>query len=39
MIQYFVAGVKLTDDPITNVGTKMVKNIPVKSLIPQIKKQ
>lgn len=27
---YFVAGVKLTNDPITNVGTKMVKNIPVK---------
>ncbi|MGG7177988.1 lysophospholipid acyltransferase family protein [Clostridium paraputrificum] len=27
---YFVAGVKLTDDPITNAGTKMVKNIPVK---------
>lgn len=27
---YFVAGVKLTDDPITNAGTKMVKNIPVR---------
>ena len=27
---YFIAGVKLTDDPITNAGTKMVKNIPVK---------
>lgn len=27
---YFVAGVKLSNDPITNAGTKMVKNIPVK---------
>ncbi|MGL5150483.1 MAG: lysophospholipid acyltransferase family protein [Clostridium sp.] len=26
----FVAGVKLTDDPVTNIGTKMVKNIPIK---------
>ncbi|MGL4774296.1 MAG: lysophospholipid acyltransferase family protein [Clostridium sp.] len=26
----FVAGVKLTDDPITNIGTKIVKNIPIK---------
>ena len=27
---YFVAGVKLTDDPITNLGTKMVKHIAIK---------
>ena len=27
---YFIAGVKLTNDPITNAGTKMVKNIAVK---------
>ncbi|MDU1855057.1 MAG: lysophospholipid acyltransferase family protein, partial [Clostridium baratii] len=27
---YFVAGVKLSNDPITNIGIKMVKNIPIK---------
>lgn len=27
---YFIAGVKLSDDPITNLGTKIVKNIPIK---------
>lgn len=27
---YFVAGVKLSDDPITNLGTKIVKHIPVR---------
>lgn len=27
---YFVAGVKLSDDPITNLGTKMVKHIAIK---------
>lgn len=27
---YFVAGVKLSDDPITSLGTKMVKNIAIK---------
>lgn len=27
---YFVAGVKLSDDPITQLGTKIVKNIPIK---------
>jgi len=27
---YFVAGVKLSDDPITQLGTKVVKNIPIK---------
>ncbi|WP_143318322.1 lysophospholipid acyltransferase family protein [Clostridium sp. HBUAS56017] len=27
---FFVAGVKLSDDPITNIGTKIVKNIAVK---------
>lgn len=27
---FFVAGAKLSDDPITNLGTKIVKNIPVK---------
>ncbi|AWK49858.1 1-acyl-sn-glycerol-3-phosphate acyltransferase [Clostridium beijerinckii] len=27
---YFVAGVKLTDDPITKLGTQIVKNIPIK---------
>ena len=27
---YFVAGVKLSGDPITNIGIKMVKNIPIK---------
>lgn len=26
---YFIAGKKLSDDPITNIGTKMVKNIPI----------
>lgn len=27
---YFVAGVKLSDDPITKLGTQIVKNIPIK---------
>lgn len=27
---YFIAGVKLSDDPVTKIGTAMVKNIPVK---------
>ena len=27
---YFVTGVKLSDDPITQLGTKIVKNIPIK---------
>lgn len=27
---YFVAGIKLSDDPITNLGTKMVKHIAIK---------
>ena len=27
---YFIAGVKLSDDPITQLGTKIVKNIPIK---------
>ena len=27
---YFIAGVKLSDDPITKLGTKIVKNIPIK---------
>lgn len=27
---YFIAGVKLSDDPITQLGTKVVKNIPIK---------
>ncbi|MGL4569526.1 MAG: lysophospholipid acyltransferase family protein [Clostridium sp.] len=27
---YFVAGVKLSADPITNIGMKMVKNIPIR---------
>lgn len=27
---YFVAGVKLSDNPITSLGTKVVKNIPIK---------
>ncbi|AGX45013.1 lysophospholipid acyltransferase family protein [Clostridium saccharobutylicum] len=27
---YFIAGVKLSDDPITSLGTKIVKNIPIK---------
>lgn len=27
---YFVAGVKLSDDPVTNIGMKMVKNIPIR---------
>ena len=27
---YFIAGVKLSDDPITQIGTKVVKNIPIK---------
>lgn len=27
---YFVAGIKLSDDPITQLGTKIVKNIPIK---------
>ena len=27
---YFIAGVKLSDDPITNLGTQIVKNIPIK---------
>ena len=27
---YFIAGVKLSDDPVTNIGTKIVKNIPIK---------
>ncbi|HEX9027010.1 MAG TPA: lysophospholipid acyltransferase family protein [Clostridium sp.] len=27
---YFIAGVKLTDDPITKLGTQIVKNIPIK---------
>jgi 1-acyl-sn-glycerol-3-phosphate acyltransferase len=27
---YFVAGVKLSDDPITQLGVKIVKNIPIK---------
>ncbi len=27
---YFIAGVKLTDDPITELGTKIVKNISIK---------
>lgn len=26
----FVAGVKLSDDPVTNLGTRIVKNIPIK---------
>ena len=26
----FVAGVKLSNDPVTNLGTKIVKNIPIK---------
>ena len=27
---YFIAGIKLTNDPITNIGTKIVKNIAIK---------
>ena len=27
---YFIAGVKLSNDPITNIGTKIVKNISIK---------
>lgn len=27
---YFMAGVKLSDDPITRLGTQIVKNIPIK---------
>jgi len=27
---YFIAGVKLSDDPITKLGTQIVKNIPIK---------
>ena len=27
---YFIAGVKLSNDPITNIGTKIVKNIAIK---------
>lgn len=27
---YFVMGIKLTDDPVTQLGTKIVKNIPIK---------
>lgn len=27
---YFIAGVKLSNDPITNLGTKLVKNIAIK---------
>lgn len=27
---YFIAGKKLSDDPITNIGMEMVKNIPIK---------
>jgi 1-acyl-sn-glycerol-3-phosphate acyltransferase len=27
---FFIAGAKLSDDPITNLGTKIVKNIQVK---------
>jgi 1-acyl-sn-glycerol-3-phosphate acyltransferase len=27
---YFVAGIKLSDDPVTQLGTKIVKNIPIK---------
>ncbi|MGN0143426.1 MAG: lysophospholipid acyltransferase family protein [Clostridium sp.] len=27
---YFIAGVKLSNDPITNIGTKLVKNISIK---------
>lgn len=27
---YFIAGAKLSADPITNLGTKIVKNIPIK---------
>lgn len=27
---YFIAGVKLSNDPITNIGTKLVKNIAIK---------
>lgn len=27
---YFVAGVKLSDDPITNLGIQIVKNIPIR---------
>ena len=27
---YFIAGVKLSDDPITKIGTELVKNIPIK---------
>lgn len=27
---YFIAGVKLSDDPVTKIGTEIVKNIPVK---------
>lgn len=27
---YFIAGIKLADDPITNLGTKLVKNILIK---------
>lgn len=31
---YFIAGVKLTDDPITNLGTKLVKNIAIRPNSP-----
>ena len=31
---YFIAGVKLSDDPITSLGTKLVKNIPIKPNSP-----
>lgn len=27
---YFIAGIKLSNDPITNIGTKIVKNIAIK---------
>lgn len=27
---YFIAGVKLSNDPITNIGTKIVRNIPIR---------
>ncbi|MDO5517024.1 MAG: lysophospholipid acyltransferase family protein [Clostridium sp.] len=27
---YFIAGIKLSNDPVTRIGTKLVKNIPIK---------
>ena len=31
---YFIAGVKLSNDPVTRIGTKLVKNIPIRPSSP-----